>query len=593
MTTKTVKKADQGSAGDRHKNLRAALFNVRKVDGATGVDGTIAGSRRVEDDPFKTYYSKENLLVPPYDFNQLYLAYEESDILQSCVEAMQQNVDGFGYSLRFLGDDIKQKESKEAIAQYKKATNLFDYINENGESLTTIRKKMREDYEVLGNGTLEVVRNLNSTIQMMYYLPMKQMRMTGLDPASVVVPYSFMRDGKLITVKISKRFHKFCQISSGGQKLRWFREFGDPRGMNPVTGAFNTTPNVINGASEVMHFKYDFGGALYGLPRWIGAVLEVLGRRSAGYINWDLFESQGIPPMAVMVSNGQLTDESMTELKQIILGLRGERNWNRVLLLESEAGGLGLEEKGGAKVELKSLTDYRKEDMMFGEYGASTEKNIRHRFRFPPMYVGSTETFTLATSKAAKSVGEEQVFIPERGAFDEIINNRIMKPELKVDLWSFTSKGPRIVGSEEVAKGVETFAKSGAFSVNHAIDMANESFGMSMSKYDKIWANYPLPLVIKLLESGVTVKGLEEIAEKPVVPPTPEPVPGEPIPGTLEETVGPALKAKSAVVPYFPQKILRSEIFSDEEKKLYKQLLLIQSAVEREEVDEGEQETAI
>ena len=319
----------------------------------------------------------------------------------------------------------------------------------------------------------------------------------------------------------------------------------------------------------------------------------MLGRRSAGYINWDLFESQGIPPMAVMVSNGQLTDESMTELKQIILGLRGERNWNRVLLLESEAGGLGLEEKGGAKVELKSLTDYRKEDMMFGEYGASTEKNIRHRFRFPPLYVGSTETFTLATSKAAKSVGEEQVFIPERGAFDEIINNRIMKPELKVDLWSFTSKGPRIVGSEEVAKGVETFAKSGAFSVNHAIDMANESFGMSMSKYDKIWANYPLPLVIKLLESGVTVKGLEEIAEKPVVPPTPEIVPGELIPGKIEEKVGPALKAKSAVVPYFPQKILRSEIFSDEEKKLYKQLLLIQSAVEREEVDEGEQETAI
>ena len=114
MTTKTVKKEDQGSAGDRHKNLRAALFNVRKAD---GTEGTIAGSRRVEEDPFRTYYSKENLLVPPYDFNQLYLAYEESDILQSCVEAMQQNVDGFGYSLRFLGDDIKQKESTEAIAQ--------------------------------------------------------------------------------------------------------------------------------------------------------------------------------------------------------------------------------------------------------------------------------------------------------------------------------------------------------------------------------------------------------------------------------------------------------------------------------------------
>ena len=562
---------------ESHERLRAELANVFKIESGTSTGEVLAGSRRVEEDPFTGFYSAENLLEPPYNFNQLYLAYEESDVLQGCVEAMQQNIDGFGYTLNFLGDDIKGKETKEAKAQYNKVTNLFDQVNENGESLTTIRKRMREDYEVLGNGVLEVVRNRKGEIQMMYYLPMKQIRMTLLDQSATTVPYKLMRDGKEINVKVAKRFHKFCQISSGGKKLRWFKEFGDPRGMDSTTGKFiESVKGTSRDASEILHFKYNFGGMTYGLPRWIGAILEVLGRRSAGYINWDLFESQGIPPMAVTVSNGQLTDDSMKELKQIIRDLRGAGKWNRVLILESEAASLGLEEKGGAKVELKNLTDFRKEDMMFDKYSGSTEKNVRHRFRLPPLYVGSTETFTLATSKAAKSVGEEQVFIPERGEFDEVIQNRIVKPELGVDLWSFVSKGPRIVGSEEVAKGVETFAKSGAFTVNHAIDMANESFGMSMSKYDNVWANYPLPLVIKLLESGVTVKGLEEIAEKPAVPPEPEPIKGE----FLESK---PVAMKGATVPYFPQKILRNNLFSDEEKKLYKKLLLIQSAVERED----------
>jgi len=41
---------------------------------------------------------------------------------------------------------------------------------------------------------------------------------------------------------------------------------------------------------------------------------------------------------------------------------------------------------------------------------------------------------THATAKAAQNVAEEQVFIPERAAIDEIINSRIVRPDTQLHL---------------------------------------------------------------------------------------------------------------------------------------------------------------
>ena len=553
---------------DKKKKERRPRKHVQKAEVTAGLEKR----QRPDPDEFEEFYKSERLLRPEYDFSNLYQIYEESDILQSCIDAYKQNIDGFGYQMQFLGDDVEQKESSLAKAEYVKCKDYFDSANET-ESWMTLRKKVREDLEVLGNGAMEVLRNKLGAAQLYYHLPFTRMRVSSSDGRHVTITKKIRRDGKVAKIRIKKYFRKWCQMSRDGNNLVWFKSFGDPRVMDATDGFFKKEAECKVVASEVIHWKLDMAGWSYGIPRWMGTVAEVSGRRSAQYINYDLFENQGIPPMAVLVSGGALTDPSLAELDAVMEQLRSPENWNKVLLLESNLEGVGLDDKGSAKIELKNLTDYRKEDMMFDTYLKNTEKNVRHRFRLPPLYVGGAETFTHATAKAAQTIAEEQVFSPERYHFDETVNKQIVQEELGVTMWRYRSKGPRIVGAEDITRGMDSFAAAGAMTVNHAIERANEAFGTEMSKYKDPWADYPIAFVLELVKTG-QLKGITEIME-----PLPAPIKALP-PATSAPRKIPALTAKA----------MKSDIFSEEEKSLYATLLTLQNAALRIDEDASTQQ---
>lgn len=521
------------------------------------------------DDPFEGLYDTYRLKEPPYPFQNLYTIVEESDVLQACIEAMQNNVDGFGYQMSFLGDDLKEKETPLAQAQLAKAEDFFDRINEK-ESFMTIRRLMRQDVEILGNGGFEVIRNIANEPAMMYYLPFRHIRMSASLGQPVTVDVPMPREGKIVNIKVKKYFRKFAQLRYDGKKVRWFKEYGDPRPMDFLTGEYGPVKGKVkNPASEIMFFKLHFGGMHYGLPRWIGTVLSVLGRRLAEFVNYDLFENQGIPPMAVMISGGTLTDESMNDLMALIRGARGVENFSRVLVLEALVEGVGLEDSGNVKMELKNLSEYRKEDQMFSTYMKETEERIRHRYRMPPLYLGKAETFTHATARAAQTVAEEQVFVPERMLFDEPINNQILS-DLKIDSWMYKTRGPRVVGASEISSAVNVFNQAGAFTINHAIERANEAFGLEMSKFDAPWANYPVPIVMEMIKNG-------RIAPKDVIEGMTFTEPPAPAPKALP--VSPKNQLKLLPAPKAAAKIDESTEFSGEEKEFLKFALTLHDSM--------------
>jgi len=551
---------------DMSKYRRQMLRDVKQL--VEKAEETLFTRQVAETDPFESFYGEMRLVKPPYDFYSLYQIYEESDILQSCVEAMQKNIDGFGYQLQFKGDDISEKKSTEATAQYQKASDFFNQVN-GEESFSAVRQKAREDFEVLGSCGYEFVRNNRGELQLIYHIPFKRVRMSSLTGRAITVPVVLPRNGKDITVNVRKYFRKFCQLDGNGKRVRWFKSLGDPRDMDYRTGEYGTVSNQFK-ATEIWHIKNEFGGEQYGMPRWIGAVMQVLGRRKSMYLNLDLFENQGIPALLVLVSGGVLTDDGVTELEDLLKGLRGLQKFNRIGLLESTVEGLGIDEKGSAKIELKNMADYRKEDMLFDRYQSTTKNDARQRFRLPDLYIGQSEHYTHATAKAAQMVAEEQIFIPERMEFDEKVEIYLIKKELGIKLWKFQSKGPRIVGSQELSTGVKTFAGVGAFTINHAIEVANAALGLEMSKFEDDWANYPIPIVLELVKAG-RLKGVDAVA-------------GDVAEGNNNQLPAPT---QPKLLPAMTQKMFKSDIFSPDEQSLYVFLSNFQRLLEKDGKVEG------
>jgi len=276
-----------------------------------------------------------------------------------------------------------------------------------------------------------------------------------------------------------------------------------------------------------------------------------------------------------MLSGGVLTEESMTDLEDLIKSARGLKNFNRVVILEAVPDSVGLDDKSNVKLDLKNLTDYRKEDQMFGNYIETSEKIIRRTFRIPPLYTGGAETFTHATALAAQTVAEEQVFIPERTDFDEVVNIKLLQDEFDISDWEFRSIGPRIVGAKDMSSNVSAFTKSGAFTINYAVERANEAFGLEMSKFDQDWANFPVSIVLEMVRQGKVLNGMENMFMEQ------EPV-------DTGDTGAVGGKAKNTnVIPLQEavEKAISSENFDDEELAMYSKLLEIQEIIQGDAPD--------
>lgn len=363
---------------------------------ATLTAGVFGSRQEVKESNFSSdIISKNSLITPPYDPDRLYTIVESSGILPQCVDAMVQNVDGFGYELKYTGDP-ENEGSDAVIGERKNIGSFFDRINER-ESFRTLRINLRRDIEVTGNGYIEIIRFMGGGIATMYHMDSRLVRLQAKQDKPTKYRVKMWRNGKLRPITVMRRFRRYAMMVSPGssKKLRWFKEFGDPRKMCAVTGKYedelDKKDTIKEEASEVLHFK--IGNGAYGVPRWSGQVLNALGMNSADYVNWDLFENQVVPPLVVMVSGGTLTTESVRDIKRILIRKRGVENFNKVLILEAQSEG-NVTDKSAIKIEMKELSVARKEDAMFVQYTDKGEHRVRSAFRLPPLYAGRADCFS-------------------------------------------------------------------------------------------------------------------------------------------------------------------------------------------------------
>jgi PBSX family phage portal protein len=489
-----------GLNSDRKRSQRivAKLFPIDpSVPPAPELDpGT---SKQVaEDDPFTAMIREGLLIEPPFDQFALATMPENSTELEPCIDTMAQNIDGFGHRLvnrinlhlPEVGQDLIAKVKAEKI----RLTNFFLYGGGPSDSFRTLRVKTRHDLEATGNAYWEVVRNGKGEIVYFSHMKSYQVRITPTesDPYRVNVPqYVIQPDGSLTIVAkpCMIRFRKFVQRNlairsgavSGGYKKRWFKEFGDPRVYDNETGQEVPAGQIVTcspakQANEVIHWKLYSSRSPYGMPRYVGCLVDMFGDRKASEVNYVTFNNNNVPSLLVMVSNGSLTPDSIDRIKEMFERLQGDDNRSKVLVIEAEPLGMEGEEMGTAKIQAQPLSAAQQSDALFQKYSEANQVKVRVAFRIPPIFLGRSSDYSRNVADTARRLADEQVFAPARDEFDDFIN-RILFPHLQALYHQFKSNSPNTTDNAELVSILSGSERTGGMTPRIARQVLEQILG--------------------------------------------------------------------------------------------------------------------
>lgn len=490
------------------------------------------------DDPFENQYGgvssvggSLSAIQPPYSFYALMKLPQENSVLNQCIDAMVTNIHGHGYTLEYVGDEGKEADSS-SENEKEMLENLLDFPNDD-YTLQELRDRFCRDLETLGNAYIEVGRDQKGRIVMLSHIPAHTIRMTSKDQDTTEVKVKLPRDGKITEHKVAKRFRRFIQMV-GNQRI-YFKEYGDPRMVDPKTGQITRDENneklrLEDSATEVIHISTYNPNSPYGMPRWFNQIKTILGMQQAEMVNLDFFRDNAIPAMMLLVSGGAVTQASLDQITEHFNSIRGRTAMQRVLVVEATGDAAAADDQGRVpppRIEVRPMADERQKDGTFQEYDKNGMDKVRSAFRLPPLFIGRSEEMTYATARTAYDVAEGQVFSPERQKFDDMMNLKILST-YSPTYWQFRSNPPRLSSKDELVSAISTFDAGGALSPNVLIGLANELFDLEIDHIEDDWGNFPFEMVM----NAMNMKRLEPEDLFNAEPPDPfAGMPGMNVPG--------------------------------------------------------------
>jgi capsid portal protein len=322
------------------------------------------------------------------------------------------------------GDSEREREKKEIEWQAEILRELLNNPNDK-MPLTEVFYLAKVDEETTGNGYIEVVRNNVGCIVELHHVPATTIRrrmMRGFSRSRGGVDL-----GSGPGIK-AREVYGFIQIR--GNQKRYFKEFGDSKVMNAQTGAWHNNADPIgwqSRATEIIHFRnYDPTSQYYGAPRYVPSATAIAGNRQAAIRNVAFFENDAVPRMALLVSGGRLTSESMQQIEDFVRGKqRGADQAHRVMLVQVEPTRLGFQQTNKTMIDLKPLTVGVTEDASFQTYRNANDEEVREIFGLAPVFF-STENVNKASAAVSREITNEQEFEPDRLAKEYTINQSIV-----------------------------------------------------------------------------------------------------------------------------------------------------------------------
>lgn len=374
-------------------------------------DGTV-DSKQITDIQTITGYDAFGVVQPTHNLWALADVYEISAANYAAVNAKVSNIVGLGFRLvetkkttqamDAIGDDeakLKRVRTKLDAARDALYQKIEDFNEE--DTFTETMTKVWRDYEVTGNGYIEVGRNADGTIGYVGHIPSQTIRIRRL------------RDG-------------YVQIVAG--KAQFFRNFGD-KIPNPIGGDPN--PN------ELIHIKkYSPTSSWYGVPDVVAAQAAIAGNEFATRFNLEYFENKAVPRHVITLKGAKLGAAAQQELLTFFeTGLKGQNHRSLFIPLPAD--------DGNNKVEFKiDAVEAGIQDSSFNNYRKANLAEILMAHRVPITKISVADSASLAIAADANKTFKEQVCAPEQKIFEKKLN-RIVKEitdafELKLNEMALT-----------------------------------------------------------------------------------------------------------------------------------------------------------
>lgn len=393
-------------------------------------DGTV-GSKQIDDTWEVTGYDAFGVVTPPHSLEGLASIYTLSAPHYAAVNAKVDNIVGLGFNLvetsktkraleSLSGQEKKLKKVRAGLDLHREELYAaIDDLNDE-EPLTEILTKFWRDYEVTGNGYLEVGRKRDGSIGYIGHVPAQSIRIRR------------KRDG-------------FVQIAAN--KAQFFRNFGDQTTTNPIG---DSKPN------ELLHvMRYSPTSGYYGVPDIIAAQQAIAGNEFASRYNLEYFENKAVPRHLITLKGANLGSTAQADLLTFFeTGLKGQNHRSLFIPLPSDDGLNKVEfkiEAVDAKVQESSFTNYRKSNM--------AEVLMVHRV--PISKVSTADGASLAIARDADKTFKEQVCGPQQKVLEKKLN-RIIKEmsdafELKLNEMTLTDEDTQSkIDERRIKTGTET-----------------------------------------------------------------------------------------------------------------------------------------
>ena len=369
------------------KRRTTQRFN-KALEGNNGVKS----KQILPDATYTTGYGIFDVVIPPYNLDELAFFYENSSANHAAVNAKVSNIVGLGYHFEPTNstlDKLDEATSEEMLMRAQRKiertkTQVEEWLESTNDEDTfsyTLEKAMI-DAESTGNGYIEIGRSVTGEIGYIGHIPST-------------------------TIRVRRNRDGYVQIV--GQKVVFFRNFGDMKTTNPITS--DQRPN------ELIHIKvYSPKNSYYGVPDTVASAVSMVGNELAGKYNIDYFENKAVPRYIVVTKGATLTTDSEDRLFEFLQGgLRGQNH--RTLLIPLP----GDTENNKVEFEMKPVEAGIQEGS-FDKYRKSNKEDVLMAHQVPLSKVGGGSGMSIASSLASDRTFKEQVCRPKQRALEKLIN---------------------------------------------------------------------------------------------------------------------------------------------------------------------------